>query len=47
MKLALAQLLVEGTEPERNFERAEKLIALANGEIGYGEWGDSKHFLKK
>lgn len=29
MKLALAQLLVEGTEPERNFERAEKLIAKA------------------
>ncbi|MCS6933631.1 MAG: carbon-nitrogen hydrolase family protein [Chitinophagales bacterium] len=29
MKLALAQLLVEGTEPERNFERAEKLIARA------------------
>jgi predicted amidohydrolase len=27
MKLALAQLLVEGTEPDRNFERAEKLIA--------------------
>lgn len=22
-------------------------IALADGEIGYGEWGDSKHFLKK
>lgn len=29
MKLALAQLLVEGTEPERNFERAERLIARA------------------
>lgn len=29
MKLGLAQLLVEGTEPQRNFERAEKLIALA------------------
>ena len=29
MKLGLAQLLVEGTEPERNFERAEKLIAQA------------------
>lgn len=29
MKLALAQLLVEGTEPERNFERAERLIAKA------------------
>jgi predicted amidohydrolase len=32
MKLALAQLLVEGTEPERNFERAEKLIARAKNE---------------
>ena len=21
-------------------------IALADGEIGYGEWGDSKHFMK-
>lgn len=29
MNLGLAQLLVEGTEPERNFERAEKLIAQA------------------
>lgn len=29
MKLGLAQLLVEGTEPTRNFERAEKLIAQA------------------
>jgi len=29
MRLALAQLLVEGGEPERNFERAEKLIQLA------------------
>lgn len=29
MKLGLAQLLVEGTEPERNFERAEKLIKQA------------------
>jgi predicted amidohydrolase len=29
MKIGLAQLLVEGTEPERNFERAEKLIAQA------------------
>ncbi len=26
MKLGLAQLLVEGTEPERNFERAKNLI---------------------
>lgn len=32
MKLALAQLLVEGTEPDRNFERAEKLIARAKNE---------------
>jgi predicted amidohydrolase len=32
MKLALAQLLLEGTEPERNFERAEKLIARAKSE---------------
>lgn len=32
MKLALAQLLVEGTEPERNFERAERLIASAKKE---------------
>ena len=32
MKLALAQLLVEGTEPERNFERAEKMIARAAAE---------------
>ncbi len=29
MKLGLAQLLVEGTEPERNFERAEKMIDRA------------------
>jgi predicted amidohydrolase len=29
MKLALGQLLVEGTEPERNFDRAEQLIAKA------------------
>jgi predicted amidohydrolase len=33
MKLALAQLLVEGTEPDRNFERAEKLIARAQKEL--------------
>lgn len=32
MKLALAQLLVEGTEPERNFERAERLVARAKTE---------------
>lgn len=32
MKLALAQLLVEGTEPDRNFERAEKMIARAAAE---------------
>lgn len=30
MKLALAQLLVEGTEPERNFARAEKMVANAS-----------------
>jgi predicted amidohydrolase len=29
LRLALAQLLVEGTEPERNFERAERLICIA------------------
>lgn len=29
MRLALAQLLVEGGEPERNFQRAEKLIRQA------------------
>jgi predicted amidohydrolase len=29
MKLALAQLLVEGTEPERNFERANRMVAQA------------------
>lgn len=29
MKLALAQLLVEGGEPERNFQRAEKMIKQA------------------
>jgi predicted amidohydrolase len=29
MKLALAQLLVEGTEPDRNLERAERLIVRA------------------
>ena len=29
MKIGLAQLLVEGGEPERNFERAEVLIAQA------------------
>lgn len=32
MKLALAQLLVEGTEPQRNFERAERLVANAKKE---------------
>lgn len=32
MKIALAQLLVEGTEPQRNFERAEKLILSAKSE---------------
>ncbi len=32
MKLALAQLLVEGTEPERNFERAERLISRAKSQ---------------
>ncbi len=30
MRLALGQLLVEGGEPERNFERAEKLIRTAS-----------------
>ena len=30
MKLGLAQLLVEGTEPHRNFERAEKLVNQAS-----------------
>ncbi len=29
IKIALAQLLVEGGEPERNFERAEKLVMQA------------------
>ena len=29
MKLGLAQILVEGTEPERNFERADRLIQQA------------------
>jgi predicted amidohydrolase len=32
MKLGLGQLLVEGTEPERNFERAERLIKRAKSE---------------
>jgi predicted amidohydrolase len=32
MRLALAQLLVEGGEAERNFQRAEKLIAQAASE---------------
>ncbi len=32
MKLALAQLLVEGTEPERNFQRAERLISEAKNQ---------------
>lgn len=32
MKLALGQLLIEGTEPERNFDRAEKLISRATNE---------------
>jgi len=30
MRLALGQLLVEGGEPERNFERAEKMIQKAS-----------------
>ncbi len=29
MKIGMAQLLVEGTEPQRNFERAEKMIVKA------------------
>lgn len=32
MRLALAQLLVEGSEPERNLQRADKLIADAAGQ---------------
>lgn len=32
IKIALAQLLVEGGEPERNFERAEKLVKQASDE---------------
>ncbi|MDB5283712.1 MAG: Carbon-nitrogen hydrolase, partial [Bacteroidota bacterium] len=32
MKIAMAQLLVEGGEPERNLERAEKLIRQAKAE---------------
>lgn len=32
IKIALAQLLVEGGEPERNFERAEKLVKQASNE---------------
>ena len=32
IKIALAQLLVEGGEPERNFERAEKLVKQASAE---------------
>lgn len=30
MKLALGQLLVEGGEPDRNFQRAEKMIKMAS-----------------
>jgi predicted amidohydrolase len=32
MRVGMAQLLVEGGEPERNFERAEKLIRQAKNE---------------
>ena len=27
--------------------RATGTVKLADGEIGYGEWGDSKHFQKR
>ena len=32
MRIGMAQLLVEGGEPERNFERAEKLIRAGKKE---------------
>ena len=32
IKVGMAQLLVEGCEPERNFERAEKLVKKAKAE---------------
>ena len=32
VKIGMAQLLVEGCEPERNFERAEKLVVKAKAE---------------
>jgi len=34
-------------EPEQCAGCLDARLALADGEIGYGEWGDSKHFKKK
>jgi biotin synthase len=34
-------------EPEQCAGCLDARLALADGEIGYGEWGDSKHFLTK
>jgi biotin synthase len=34
-------------EPEQCVGCLDARLALAEGEIGYGEWGDSEHFKKK
>jgi len=34
-------------EPEQCAGCLDARLALADGEIGYGEWGDSKHFQTK
>jgi predicted amidohydrolase len=34
MRLALGQLLIEGGEPERNFERAARMIKQASEQAG-------------
>jgi len=34
-------------EPEQCAGCLDARIALADGDIGYGEWGDSKHFLER
>ena len=34
-------------EPEDCVNCLDVRVSLADGEIGYGEWGDSKHFRKR
>jgi len=34
-------------EPEECLQCLDVRIKLADSEIGYGEWGDSRHFARK